>query len=70
MGQAINVEIQTSKIISFDIKKKILEFEAPNDFRTPTSFVRCSTVKDVNPNSPSAAIKIPRIAKSTDNCAF
>ena len=43
-------------INSFENKYTILPAEAPNTFRTPTSFVRCTAIKETDPYKPKQEI--------------
>src|SRR6267378_71753 len=52
MGSDSTVARKTSLIKSIESKETILNNEAPNTFRIPISFVRCTAVYDDNPINP------------------
>jgi penicillin V acylase-like amidase (Ntn superfamily) len=63
---AIKQEMTTNFKKSLESIFHTLNTVAPNTFRTPISFVRCSATKEVNPKSPKQLIKIAKAVKIPD----
>ena len=66
-GVTMAIEMITSATKSFDNIFHSEKIEAPNTFRTPISFVRCSATKDASPNRPRQLIKMARMAKKAES---
>ena len=58
IGDAIKMAIPTNFKKSFESNATMLVTLAPNTFRTPISFMRCSALKVANPNKPKQEIKM------------
>src|SRR5690606_32489662 len=66
-GDETTKDTITSNEKSFEISRTRLGTDAPNTFRMPISFVRCSAVKAANPNRPNPVISIASVAKIVAN---
>src|SRR3546814_7700709 len=67
IGHAMTIATKTSFIKSFESKDTTPPTEAPNAFRMPISFVRCSAVNAVKPKRPRQEIKMASRANEYDS---
>ena len=67
-GTEIINAMPTSNKNSFDTSNNTCCTEAPNTFRIPISFVRCSITNAESPNKPRLAIMIAKMANAENIC--